>query len=529
MSADLILVNAKIYTVDENNPVAEAMAVRDGRIIALGRTADIDPLVEPGSRRVDLDGRTIIPGLIDAHLHLLSFGLALTEVDLQGAASVEEALGLVQAAVGPAGPGEWIRGTGWDRNLFGRLPTRYELDRVAPDNPMLLASKDLHALWVNSRALEIAGIGPESEDPPDGEIVRDPTNGLPTGVLREGARAPLFAVVPPPSEEQCEAAVAGALRIAASKGLTGLQSFEDARTFRAVQGLRSRGKLSARVCCHLWKDGLDHAIELGLRTGFGDEWVRLGHLKLFLDGALGSQTAFMLEPYTGSKYVGIQTMSPDAFRDVVLRAAAAGIATAVHAIGDAANQIALDVYAETAGAWRLAGLRQRIEHVQLLGPGDAEHLGRLGVIASMQPSHATADWLVAERHWAGRTERAYAWRSVLDAGAPLAFGSDCPVEQIDPMSGLYAAVTRRTPSGLPEGGWNPEQRLTPAEALRAHTLGSAYSSGEESIKGSLEAGKLADFVVLSKDPLTGPPELFLETQIEATVVGGKLVYGELPD
>lgn len=528
VSADLVLSNARIYTVDDRNPFAEAMAIRDGRVLAVGRGADVDPLVGPGSRRVDLGGRTVIPGLIDAHLHLLSFGLTLAEVDLQGVASVEGAIGLVNTAVRRARPGEWLQGTGWDRNLFGRLPTRHELDRVAPDNPVLLASKDLHALWVNSRALEIAGIGPESEDPPDGEIVRDPATGLPTGVLKEGARAPLFRAVPAPSDERCEAAVAGALRIAASKGLTGLQSFEEAATFRALQRLRSRGQLALRVCCHLWKDGLEHAIDLGLLTGFGDEWLRLGHLKLFLDGALGSQTAYMLEPYTGTEYLGIQTISREEFRGLVLRAAEAGIATAVHAIGDAANRIALDVYAETAGVWRAAGLRQRIEHVQLLGPGDAERLGALGVIASMQPSHATADWQVAERHWSDRTERAYAWRTVLGAGAPLAFGSDCPVEQIDPISGLYAAVTRLTPSGLPEGGWHPEQRLTLPEALKAYTLGAAYASGEESIKGSLESGKLADFVVLSRDPFAGPPEALLETQIEATVVGGRVVHGALP-
>ena len=528
MPADLVLTNARIYTVDDRNPFAEAMAIRGDRILAVGRAGDVDPLVGPGSRLVDLGGRAVIPGLIDAHLHLLSFGLALAQVDLQGTSSVVEALNLVHAAALRARPGEWLQGGGWDRNLFGRLPTRYDLDRVAPDNPVLLASKDLHALWVNSRSLEIAGIGAETHDPPDGEIVRDPGNGIPTGVLREGARGLMFKAVPAPSATQCEAAVASALRIAASKGLTGLQSFEEAATFRALQDLRSRGQLTLRVCCHLWKDGLNRAIDLGLRTGFGDEWIRLGHLKLFLDGALGSQTAHMLEPFTGSDYLGIQTISREEFRDLVLRAAEANIATAVHAIGDAANRVALDVYTETAGAWQAAGLRQRIEHVQLLGPGDAKRLGASGVIASMQPSHATADWRVAERYWAGRNQRAYAWRTALDAGAPLAFGSDSPVEKIDPMLGLYAAVTRQTPDGLPEGGWHPEQKLTLPEALKAYSLGAAYASHEESIKGSLEPNKLADFAILSKDPFAGPPELLLETQIEATVVGGRVVYGELP-
>jgi predicted amidohydrolase YtcJ len=525
--ADLLLKNGRIYTVDQANPVTEAMAVWEGRVVAAGSDEALAHLAGQGTVSVDLGGRAVIPGLIDSHLHLLGFGQSLRSVDLRGIESVDRALEAVAAAAERARPGEWIQGDGWDRHLFGRLPTREELDRVSPGNPVALASRDLHSLWVNSVALERAGIGPDTADPPDGEIVRDERTGRPAGVLREGARSPVFRAVPPPSPEDCQEATLRALRAAAASGLTGVQSFESVETIRAVQQLREEGRLNLRICCHLWRGGLDQAEALGLRTGFGDEWVRLGHLKLFLDGALGSRTALMLDPYTGTGDRGIGTMEREEFKETVTRAARAGIAVAVHAIGDAANRLAIEVLEETAGLWAPAGLRQRIEHVQLLAPGDAERLGALGIIASMQPSHATSDWQVADRHWAGRTGLAYAWRSVLDAGAPLAFGSDCPVEAIDPLAGLFAAITRQTPEGEPAGGWHPEQRLRPLEALRAFTLGAAYSSGEERLKGSLEVGKLADFVVLSADPLADPPEGLLTAKVEATFVGGRRVYGEL--
>lgn len=527
MHADLILTHGRIYTVDKMDSIASALAVRGGRVEAVGSNEDMLLLARAGTKVVDLGGRAVLPGLNDAHLHLLSFGQSLREVDLKSAATVEDAIRMIAAATGTATPGEWISGSGWDLHRFGRLPTREELDHVSPHNPVLMASRDLHSLWVNSLALQAAGISAETPDPDDGEIVRETSSGEPSGILREAARAAVFRAVPPPSPEDVRVYVRTAAEVALSKGLTSLQTFESAETFEAAQVLARSGQLGVRLCCHLWKDGLDQAIDLGLRSGFGDEQVRVGHLKLFLDGALGSRTALMLEPYTGTQDRGIQTLSRNEFLGYVVRAAEAGIATAVHAIGDAANRIAIEVFEETARVWKTAGLRQRIEHVQLLAPGDAERLGRLGVIASMQPIHATSDWEVAERHWAGRTSTAYAWRSVLDSGAPLAFGSDCPVEPIDPLLGLYAAITRRNSAGLPEGGWHPEQTLSPFEALRAYTIGPAYATGEEQAKGSLETGKFADFVVLSRDPFEEEPETLLETGVDATVVGGRVLFGSL--
>ncbi len=527
MPADTIISNARIYIGEEQSPMAEALAIRDGRIIAAGRDAEVAALAGPGTRRVDLAGRTVIPGLIDAHVHLLSFALGLNRVKLMDAASLEEALGRLRRAVDRARPGEWVLGEGWDKNLWGRLPTRWDLDAIAPSTPVFAVSKDMHSGWANSLALQMSGVVAGSPDPVGGEIVRDPQTGEPTGLLRESAVAPLYAAVPPPTEEQCEAALAEAMSIAASRGLTGIQIPEGPETFGALQRLRAKGLLPLRLLCHIRRERLDDALRLGVRSGFGDEWLRIGHVKLFLDGALGSQTAHMLEPYEGSESRGIETLPREELRELVTKAARGGIVPAIHAIGDAANRVALDVLEETAPLWRGAALPPRIEHVQLLHPADARRLGQLGVVASMQPTHQPSDWIVADRYWGVRNRYAYAWRTVLDSGAVLAFGSDCPVESIDPMLGLHAAVTRQTPDGQPSGGWYAEERVTPQEALRAFTLGPAHAGGEAAIKGSLAPGKVADFVVLEQDPFSGPAELFLQTAIQATVVGGQVVYGEL--
>ncbi len=527
MAADAVITNARIYTAEENAPTAEAMAIREGRILAVGNDSDVVALAGPCTCISKLAGRTVIPGLIDAHVHLLSFALGLNWVKLMGATSLEEALDRVRQRVARVRPGEWVLGDGWDGNPWGRLPTREDLDAVAPGNPVFLVSKDMHTGWASSMALRLSGVRAETPDPVGGEIVRDPETGEPTGLLRESATRPLHEAVPPPSPERCEAVLTEAMGIAASKGLTGIQVPEGPRTFGALQRVKTRGELPIRLLCHLQRENLQDALRLGVRTGFGDPWLRVGHLKLFLDGALGSQTARMLKPYDGTDNRGIETLPREELRELVSAAVAGGIAPAIHAIGDAANRVALDVLEETAPVWRRAGLRPRIEHVQLLHTADALRLGQIGVVASMQPGHQPSDWVVADRFWGGRNRLAYAWRTVLDSGAILAFGSDCPVEPIDPMLGLHAAVTRETPDGLPPGGWYPEQRLTPLEALRAFTFGPAYAGGEESIKGTLAPGKLADFVVLSHDPLAGPPELFLRTTIEATVVGGRAVYGEL--
>ena len=536
MSADLILTNARIRTLDDSCPRAEAMAIEDGRVVAVGRPEDVEPVRGPGSRFVDLGGRTVLPGLIDAHVHLLDFALQLERLELAGVNSLEEAQRRVGQAAARLSAGEWIQGGGWDKNQWSRLPTRQDLDAVAPGHPVLLISKDMHSAWSNSLALRLAGVTAETPDPTGGEIVRDPGSGEPTGLLKENGRRLVVDAVPGLSPARCDSAALTALSIAASRGVTGMHvpemhgsSFPDGSpNYSLIRRLKERGALRLRMLCHIAMGALQDTLRQGVHSGDGDEWLRVGNLKLFLDGALGSQTAHMLEPYSGSAGgLGIETLTHGRLREVLTASMSGGIAPAIHAIGDAANRKALDLLEETAPLWQPQGLRPRIEHVQLLNPTDAHRLGTLGVVASMQPSHQPSDWVIADRYWAGRNDLAYAWRTVLNSGAVLALGSDCPVEPLDPLAGMHAAVTRQTADGQPAGGWHPEQRLSPLEALRGFTLGAAYAAGEEGMKGSLSVGKVADFVVLSADPLAGSPELFLSTKVEATVVGGHAVFGEV--
>jgi predicted amidohydrolase YtcJ len=527
--AEMMLTGGSIHTGERSGRRVEAMAVADGRVVAVGRESELESLAGPGTRAVRLGGRCIVPGFIDSHVHLLGFGLALGRVDLRDAATMEEALSRIRDTEARTAPEEWVVAAGWDRHLWPHLPTRRDLDRAVSGRPALVWSRDGHVAWLNSTALHLSGVDRDTVNPPGGEVVRDPDSGDPTGLLLENAMKYVAAATPPLSAERCYGAVSQALEVAVSRGLTGVQSFDGRETLDALQQLRSRGQLPLRVCCHLPREGLEAALGLGLRTGFGDEWVRIGHLKLFLDGALGSQTAHMLEPYEGSESRGIATMERDELREVVLKAAAGGIAVAVHAIGDAANRVVLDVLEETRDAWGPPGLRPRVEHAQIVHPEDLGRFAAIGVIASMQPIHAVSDWPVAERLWGDRSATAYAWRSLLDTGAVLAFGSDCPVEPIDPLLGMHAAVTRQRADGEPTGGWYAEQRLRPMEALGAFTSGSAYSSGEEAVKGTLSPGKLADFVVLSIDPLQSEAHeaAFLSAEVEATVVGGRVVHGDL--
>jgi predicted amidohydrolase YtcJ len=384
----------------------------------------------------------------------------------------------------------------------------------------------MHSLWTNSAALRRAGITAATAAPEGGQIVRDP-DGEPSGVLQERAAELVTAAIAPPSAAACDAATRRAVRRANELGLTGVHTVEGAAARASLQRLREDGDPTLRVCAHLARDELEGAIGLGLRSGFGDEWLRIGGLKLFADGALGSQTALMLEPYDRQgQNRGVEVLTPDELRAYAERAAGHGIALTVHAIGDLANRRVLDALAvaRAADATGRPGLRHRIEHAQLVHPDDVARFARLDVVASVQPVHATSDMETAERFWGARTAWSYAWRSLLAAGARLAFGTDCPVEPLDPIATLHAAVTRQRADGAPPGGWHPEQRLTLEESLRAHTLGSAYAAGEEARKGSLSVGKLADLTIFSHDPFATPPDELLGRRVEATVVGGRVVY-----
>jgi predicted amidohydrolase YtcJ len=390
-----------------------------------------------------------------------------------------------------------------------------------------LDSKDGHSLWVNSLALARAGITAETPSPAGGEIERQPGTGEPTGILKENAEDLVEKVIEKPSLEAIQAALKVAMAHAHRVGLTGIHDCEDELAFAAFQELSSKGELDLRVLTHIPMKNLDAAIGLGLRTGLGNEKLRVGGVKIFADGSLGSRTAAMLAPYQDEPLnLGIAVTGKEEMRELVSKASRAGVNAAIHAIGDRANRDVLDVLEESRQAGDGAGLRHRIEHVQLLHPADIPRLAKLGVIASMQPIHATSDMEIVERHWGEERARgAYAWRSLLDAGTILAFGSDCPVETLDPLAGIHAAVTRRRADGSPgPKGWHPEERITVEDTVRAYTLGAAYASGEEREKGSITLGKLADLVVVSQDIFAVAPMAILETEVEATILDGQFVY-----
>jgi len=521
-SVDLVVVNGDLHTMDAARPRARALAVADGTIVAVGDGPEVLALRGPATQVLDLGGRTAVPGLIDAHVHLLAFGLSLGQVDLSEAASIDAAVVAV-ASAHEEQPDGWLLGRGFHPGRWPRWPTSADLDAVVGDRPVALRAHDGHSVWVSSAALRLAGVTASAQPPAGGAILRD-ASGEPIGVLQERAIELIDEAIGPPTPEQVDAALARAVRRCAEVGLAGVHVVEGRDSFAGIQRLRERGKLTLRVQANLWRDGFDAALALGLRTGLGDEWLRIGGLKLFADGALGSRTALMLEPYDGEpRNRGVAVLTREELIDYAERAASNGIALVVHAIGDLANRHVLDALAR---AREVAGpeLRHRIEHAQIVHPDDVPRFAKLGVVASMQPTHATTDVDLADRYWGERSTHAYAWRSMLDAGVPLAFGSDCPVEPIDPLHGIFAAVTRQRRDGTPPGGWYPEQRLTVEEAVRAFTLGAAYAAGEEATKGSLSVGKVADLTVLSRDIFAVAPSEIFGTEAVMTIVGGRVVF-----
>lgn len=542
--ATLLLNNARIYTQDDRQPLARAVALAGRRILAVGD--DLEHLAGPATRRADLGGRTVLPGFNDAHIHFVGWALRRHWLELADVTSAREAVARVAERAAHTAPGQWLRGGGWDANVWPEgTPTRALLDAVAPYHPVLLDSHDWHSVWVNSLVLARAGITAVTPNPDDGVIERDPVTGEPTGVLRENAIKLLDAVIEQPNLDESCAALRTAFPLAWAAGITSIQEANDtpeALALHSFQALLRQNALGLRVNQNLPREHLAAAIELGIQSGFGSEWLRIGSVKFFADGALGSRTAWMLEPYRGeADWRGVCTIDPEEFTEEALRASAAGLSVMVHAIGDRANRAVLDTFEVVRRAepeWQTGQaapnrpwppLRHRVEHVQVIHPSDLSRLARAGLMASMQPIHATSDMLNADRHWgAARTRWAYAWHSVAQTGAVLAFGSDAPVESFDVLAGIYAAVTRRRADGTPgTAGWIPEERITVAQAVQAYTLGAAYASGEEQIKGSISPGKLADLVVLSRDIYHIDAADLLTTQIDATLLDGQLVHGSL--
>ena len=537
---DLMLLDGKIYTMNPKFPKAEAVAVRDSKITAVGKTSDVENLGKRNFKVINLQGKTVVPGFIDCHTHFLSFALSLGQVNFDLITSFDQILSQIKTFAKKLRPQEWLLGRGWDKNILrkGGSFTKEVLDKICPNNPVALRSKDHHLLWVNSKALKLAEIDKYKEDPPGGKIDRDPNSGEPTGILKEYACDLIWEKVSPPSPEKSKRLLAEAQKLANSFGLTGIHNLEERKAVFFFQQFLKDNQLSLRVCFWISKEDLDSAISLGLRSGFGSENIRFGGVKLYSDGALGSQTALMFEPYENSSdNFGIEVTSQHELTQWVKKASQAKIGVAIHAIGDKGVRQALDAIQRAiarASQRRLntrlnKKLRHRIEHAQLIRPRDLKRFSRLGVIASVQPYHAPSDRDIVDKYWGKREGFRYPYKSLLNHQTKLVFGSDAPIETMDALRIIHAAVTRKSAGSTGKEGerrraWYPQESLSVPEAVFAYTQGASYASYEERIKGSIQIGKLADMVILSKDIFEINPEEILDTKVESTILGGKIVY-----
>jgi hypothetical protein len=534
----LILYNAKIYS-----PVpCTALAIRGNRIVALGNDSEIRRLAEPGSEQIDVKGKLILPGLVDSHFHFEWFTLGLRFVDVE-APTLDEALRRVaeRAAVTPKG--QWIRGHGWNYTLWGtEFPTAAQLDAVVPDHPVYLTAKSMHAGWANSLALKLAGITTETPNPAGGEVLKDAQGQL-LGILTETAMDLMAArsyttkpavngAVPEVTAEEVADSMIESQKMVWKVGLTGVHDFDGVRSFKAWQILRERGGQGLRVVKTIPVAYLDHAVQVGLRSGFGDVWLRVGNVKIFADGALGPRTAAMIEPYEDDQNnFGIVVTDKEQIYEYGALASKNGLALTVHAIGDKANHDLLDVFEtlRTEESQRPANnnrrLRHRAEHLQVVHPNDWPRFAQLDIIGSVQPIHATSDMLMVDKYWGKRGVGAYAWRTQLNHGTLLTFGSDTPVEPYNPFWGMHAAVTRRRADGTPgQAGWYPDQRLTVAEAVDGYTKSPAYVGYNEKELGSIEVDRLADLTIVDRDLFTCDPMAIRDTVVLGTVVDGEFKY-----
>jgi predicted amidohydrolase YtcJ len=534
---DMVLYNGRVFLADSSNTVVQALAVRGGRVVAAGTDAEVRRLAGPATQLLDAQGRLVTPGFNDAHIHFGAGGLGLLNVSLLGATSLAEIERRVAAAAAQAQPGEWILGRGWDQTRLpagelgpGGWPTSEILDRAAPNNPVWLSRVDGHTSWANRTAMRLAGIGRGTQSPAGGEVVRD-ARGEATGIFKESAEGLVGRHVPAPTLAQARRGIRAALDLAARTGVTSVQTDASVMDVQVYRQLRDADSLSVRV--YGWFPLEARVIqalrEQGITAPSGDEWVRLGMVKGYTDGTLGSRTAYMLEPFADDHSThGLPQYSNAQLDSLVHAADAAGLQVILHAIGDAANRQALDAFERAAAANGPRARRHRIEHAQVIDRDDIPRFRRLGVIASMQPTHATSDmrWAETRIGRARAVEGAYAWRSLLDAGAVVVFGTDFPVEPMPPVEGIYSAVTRqsREEPGMPPGGWLPEQRLSRQEAIRLYTAAAAYGEWEEGRKGTLRPGMLADFVMWDRDLLTVPDVEILQAQPVLTVVGGRIVF-----
>ena len=538
MTADLALINGKIVTVDKYNPEAEAVAIKGDKILAAGSNSEIDKLIDIKTTKIiDLKGKMAVPGFIDAHIHLVGAGQQFMQIQLRGVSETGEIRKRVKQKINESEKGEWILGGGWDHEILPgkKWPTKEIIDPVSPDNPVVLDRIDGHSCLVNSVVLKLSGITKNTPSPPGGLIVKDPVSGEPTGILKEtaGGLIKRKQLLKKEQYEYDKKAVKAALKEAARYGVTGIHHLNE--NFEIFQELLKNGELTLRVAVngHITKNPeklKEYKQWQNILTN-NNHMLKFGYLKGFVDGTLGSGTCALFEPFSDNPATkGLPRMSQEELNEYVVLIDKEGFQIGLHAIGTKANNMVLNAYEEAAKINGSIDSRHRIEHAQVVIPADFQRFAQLGVIASMQPTHCSSDIIFAEKRLGKkRCEGAYAWKSFLDAGAAIAFGTDCPVEPINPMEGLYASVSRKTRSGEPKGGWYPEERLSMEKAIELYTLGSAYASFDEKIVGSIEKGKLADIVVLSQDLFEIPEDKIMQTEVVYTIVGGKIIYSSIAE
>jgi predicted amidohydrolase YtcJ len=534
-AADTIITNAKVYTVNAVQPWAEAVAIREGRVLSVGAAKDVLRHRASGTQVIDAGGRLVLPGFEDSHVHFVSGSANLAKVDLAGTKTVEEIQGRIRAFAQEHAQAGWVQGRGWMYPAFpGNMPHKKFLDEVVPDRPAIMRCADGHTSWVNSRALALAGIDRATKDPENGTIVRD-EKGEPTGALLEEASSLVTKLIPEPTPEETVESLRQGLREAARRGVVRVHGLGgEFEALDLLDRIRRDGGLTVRFTAAMWVEApgptdKDWKAYEEARAKYHDEWLAVDGIKLMLDGVIDSGTGAMLDPYEGQRENrGKLFWEPEAFKRAVAAFNAKGMQVSTHSIGDAAIRLTLDAYEQGLRAAGNVDVRDKIEHAEDIAADDVPRFGRLGVIASFQPLHANPEpgWIGSWIKNVGpeREQRAFAWKAVLDGGGRLAFGSDWPVVTISPWPGLQVAVTRRDFEGLPAGGWLPQHKVSLAEAVYAYTMGGAYAMHREKDEGSIETGKLADLILVSQNIFEVDPRKIAETKVLLTIVGGKVVH-----
>ena len=527
ISADLILINGKIYTLETDQPWTNSCAIKDGKFIAVGEKREMQKLKGSATEIIDLKHKLVLPGFNDAHVHFSDGGFYLLGIDLRDAKDEKEFVKRIKDYAAKLDSGEWICGGNWDHEAWPskKHPTKELIDEVTQDNPVFVQRLDGHIALANSLALNLAGITKDTPNPQGGEITKDPQTGEPTGILKDAAQSFVGAVIPSSTKEQLKQAIKTAIEHANSLGVTSIQDNSSSADLEIYQELLKDGELTLRINAwrHCYNQKYFQAI--GLLPNFGNDWLRIGTMKVFVDGSMGAGTALFYQPYSDdSTTSGIPIYPEGELYDLIKSIDKAGLQIAAHAIGDKANTWILNAFERAFLENGKRDARHRIEHAQVVLPEDIQRYKELGIIASIQPSHCIDDMRWAEKRIGDRVKHSYLFNSFGKEGVRIAFGTDWTVEPLNPMLGLYAAVTREFPDGGPEGGWFPDEKITLEQAIEFYTLGSAYAEFQENVKGTIKVGKLADLVVLDKNLFEIEPKEILETKPYMTIVGGKIVF-----